>query len=54
MEDDKVKRSGFKPEVHISFAAETRLSSWVGVSIMGALSVGMNKSPVIEVGGDDE
>lgn len=39
---------GFKPDVQVAFVAEARLASWVGISIIGALSVSLNKSPVIE------
>lgn len=49
LEDEKVRRMGFKPEVQVIFVAETRLAAWVGTSIMGALSVSMSKGPVIEV-----
>ena len=43
-----MQKIGFKPEVSIVFTADVRLGTWVGLSIMGALTVTLSRSPVIE------
>ncbi|EGD75568.1 hypothetical protein PTSG_06637 [Salpingoeca rosetta] len=46
--DESVQAAGLTPQTVIEFAAAAQLSFWVGVSIIGALTVSMNASPVIE------
>eukprot|EP00043_Microstomoeca_roanoka_P005329 m.55064 g.55064 ORF g.55064 m.55064 type:complete len:869 (-) comp12919_c4_seq1:103-2709(-) len=46
--DEMVQNAGFEVHAAIEYAAAAQLSFWVGISIIGALAVSINSSPVIE------